>query len=231
MKKITLLMMIMIGFNACKSDEPVLADFDLQETTNGEVIFTNKSSGATSYEWDFGGGKTSTETSPRFTFSDNKDYTVSLSAKGKSGQNQKSKSLKVITYDRNLFITNKTYSVLTGTNSFITPTPEQAAIRFKVDVTKCEQNVVRVQVYDSKIDAGGQPQYTLNIDSGCQIIQTNTNGEFYIANSNLGIGSSIDKAFVWTINPDKKTGTFNILANWNVVVTPRLYWSMTTTFK
>ncbi len=91
--------------------------------------------------------------------------------------------------------------------------------------------MARVQVYDSNINAGGQVQYILNIDSGCQVIQTNTNGDFYIANSNLGIGSSVDKAFVWSLNPDKKTGKFNIFAYWNTTVTPRLYWSMTTTFK
>jgi hypothetical protein len=130
MKKITLLMMLLIGFNACKSDEPVVADFDFQETSNGEVSFTNKSSGATSYEWDFGGGKTSTEINPKFTFSDNKDYAVSLTAKGASGQNQKTKSLKVFTFDRNLFITNKIYSVLTGKNDFMTHTPENADVRF-----------------------------------------------------------------------------------------------------
>lgn len=82
---------------SCKQDEPVVADFEYKELTNGEVQFTNKSAGADTYTWDFGGGKTSTEQNPKFTFDDNKDYSVSLSAKGKTGQNQITKSLKVTT--------------------------------------------------------------------------------------------------------------------------------------
>lgn len=100
MKKITILLMMMIAVWGCKKEEvipPVVADFTFVEGTNGEFKFTNTSTGATTYEWDFGSGKTSTEESPKFTFDENKDYSILLSAKGVGGQNQKTKSLKVTT--------------------------------------------------------------------------------------------------------------------------------------
>lgn len=97
MKKIIPFLTIIAFSFSCKSDEPTVADFDYKENSNGEFTFTNNSSGATSYEWDFGSGKTSTETNPKFTFEENKDFSVSLYAKGKTGQNQKTKSLKVTT--------------------------------------------------------------------------------------------------------------------------------------
>lgn len=228
MKRITLLFFTIITlFNACKSDEPVIADFEFTEGANGEITFTNKSTGADSYEWDFGGGKISYAQNPKYTFEDNKDYTVSLTAKGKGGQNQKSKSLKVTTFDRTTFITNKQYSVLTGYNSFITPTPEQAAQRFKVDVIRCGQNSAQVQVYDKQ-----GTTYQLNIDSGCQVIQTSSNGEYFIPNSSLALPNQTDKAFVWKLSDDKKSGSFNINAYWNnSTVTPRFFWIITTNFK
>lgn len=96
MKKLHLLLIpILLLIFSCKEDEPVIADFEYKELSNGEVQFTNKSTGADTYTWDFGGGKTSLEKDPKFTFDENKDYSVSLAAKGKSGQNQISKTLKI----------------------------------------------------------------------------------------------------------------------------------------
>jgi len=49
------------------------------------VRFTNTSSGATSYEWDFGDGFVSPATSPTHTFTAGGVYTVSLTARGAGG--------------------------------------------------------------------------------------------------------------------------------------------------
>lgn len=58
---------------------------DLQVGT--PVKFTNKSIGATSYEWNFGddAGTKSTDPNPTFTFNKAGEYTVSLTATGKGG--------------------------------------------------------------------------------------------------------------------------------------------------
>ena len=74
-------MLIMAG---CKKVDPPTADFiyDIDVLT---VTFDNLSSGADSYEWDFGDGNTSTEENPVHTYTDGGDYTVSLKATNEGG--------------------------------------------------------------------------------------------------------------------------------------------------
>lgn len=112
MKKISQLLLtaFLIFTISCKSNEPVIANFEYNETANGEFVFTNTSSGADSYLWDFGSGNTTTEQDPTFTFDDNKEYTISLAAKGKGGQNQITKSLKVTSVPDNAAIFANSYS-------------------------------------------------------------------------------------------------------------------------
>lgn len=50
------------------------------ETNFLEYTFSNSSTGATSYEWDFGDGNTSTEESPTHVYADPDEYTVTLVA-------------------------------------------------------------------------------------------------------------------------------------------------------
>ncbi len=50
-----------------------------------EYTFTNSSTGAVSYDWDFGDGNTSTEESPTHVYTDPDTYTVSLTATNSSG--------------------------------------------------------------------------------------------------------------------------------------------------
>jgi len=57
-------------------------------TTNFDVVtFTNTSTNATSYEWDFGDGTTSTEASPTHTYQDGGEYEVTLTATNACGFN------------------------------------------------------------------------------------------------------------------------------------------------
>jgi PKD repeat protein len=69
---------------------PVVADFS-GDPTNGPapltVYFTNLSSGATNYSWDFGDGNTSTVVSPTNIYTNGGSYTVSLTAIGPGGVN------------------------------------------------------------------------------------------------------------------------------------------------
>ena len=69
---------------------PVVANFT-GAPTNGlaplSVSFTNLSSGATNYSWDFGDGHTSTATNPANTYSNAGSYTISLTAIGAGGTN------------------------------------------------------------------------------------------------------------------------------------------------
>ena len=65
------------------ADEPALvainANFDV-ETDGLTATFTNRSSGATTYAWDFGDGATSTEESPSHTYAADGTYAVTLVA-------------------------------------------------------------------------------------------------------------------------------------------------------
>jgi|GEM_PF-2475529 len=67
--------------------------------TNGcaplTVNFTNQSSDATSWSWNFGDGCTSTEQYPTHTFSNTGTYTVSLTATNACGNNSKSETITV----------------------------------------------------------------------------------------------------------------------------------------
>ena len=86
-------------FNSCKKEEipPIIADFDYTETTNGTVNFFNTSQNADTYEWDFNTGDNSASKNPTYTFANNKDYLVTLTARGKAGQNSKSKTIRITT--------------------------------------------------------------------------------------------------------------------------------------
>ena len=59
------------------------------------VVFTNSSKHATSYAWDFGDEKTSTEESPSHTFAKAGTYTVKLTATGKGGSDVMTKEVTV----------------------------------------------------------------------------------------------------------------------------------------
>ncbi|MCF6360909.1 MAG: PKD domain-containing protein [Cyclobacteriaceae bacterium] len=62
-----------------------------------EVTFTNTSENATSYDWDFGDGNTSTEASPVYTFAASGTYSVTLVATdGMNESNSTSKEIEVV---------------------------------------------------------------------------------------------------------------------------------------
>lgn len=95
MKKLLLaLFTAVITITACKKEAtgeltPVTANFTYTSTHNyapAEFYFTNKSLYATSYNWDFGDGTTSKESSPIHTYAAAGTYDVKLvaSADGKS---------------------------------------------------------------------------------------------------------------------------------------------------
>jgi PKD repeat protein len=69
---------------------PVIADFTAQPTSGAvplTVYFTNLSSGAGTYSWDFGDGNSSNLPSPAHTYTNAGGYSVSLTAVGPGGTN------------------------------------------------------------------------------------------------------------------------------------------------
>jgi PKD repeat protein len=75
-----------------------VADFSFQVSDENtlEVSFTNNSPNATSFEWDFGDGGTSTEENPTYTYADGGTYAVMLSVSNEYGSASNSKDVTVV---------------------------------------------------------------------------------------------------------------------------------------
>lgn len=60
------------------------------------VIFTDASTGATSWNWDFGDGQTSTTQNPTHTYTSGGSFNVQLTVSGPTGSNSTSKSVSIL---------------------------------------------------------------------------------------------------------------------------------------
>ncbi len=92
--KHTILFCLALGLsamNSCKKEDPPIkptAAFTASKTTalvDEEIQFTNNSDNATAFVWSFGDGTTSTEVSPKKTYTTSAVYTVTLSSTGAGG--------------------------------------------------------------------------------------------------------------------------------------------------
>ena len=86
------------------------ASFTYKTEAPLKVVFTNTSTNATSFEWDFGDGTTSTEKNPTHRFTTVDTYTVTLIAKNPSGSKQYRETIK-ITAPR-VFVTGIQYKMV-----------------------------------------------------------------------------------------------------------------------
>ena len=86
MKSLVLLLLAFCCFSCTKSDNdllretPPVADFTYTDPAmvNTAIAFKNSSANATTYEWDFGDGTTSTEQNPVHTYKKAGTYSVIL---------------------------------------------------------------------------------------------------------------------------------------------------------
>ncbi|WP_259014507.1 PKD domain-containing protein [Emticicia fluvialis] len=94
-----ILLLFQLFFFGCKKDEipPVISDFSYKQNDLGKVTFQNKSLNAESFEWDFGTGDISNLRNPTYQFDENKEFSVTLHARGKAGQNSKTTTVKIVT--------------------------------------------------------------------------------------------------------------------------------------
>ncbi|MBX2930627.1 MAG: PKD domain-containing protein [Chitinophagaceae bacterium] len=110
----------------------VYANFSVVSATNctlpANISFTNTSSGTgtLSYEWNFGDGATSTQTTPSHTYTNNGTYTVSLIVKNNNGCNDtliKPNIVNVGTVNADFTYTGQCVNAPTTFTSTSTPTP------------------------------------------------------------------------------------------------------------
>jgi PKD repeat protein len=79
-------------------DEPV-ANFDYSYASNiapALVTFSNSSTEAEEFRWDFGDGNTSTTKNPTHTYTQAGNYTITLIAKGRGGEDDMPKNITII---------------------------------------------------------------------------------------------------------------------------------------
>lgn len=100
---------------SCKKDETVTPkdpvasfQFEIDAANYLKVNFTNFSSDATAYSWDFGDGNSSTEESPSHTYAAAGDYTVVLTAENSAGKTAD------FTQAISIVDPNEAYKLLTG---------------------------------------------------------------------------------------------------------------------
>lgn len=100
MKHLTLLLFISTFIFACKKNntQPApIADFTFSGDTKAPAVitFTNKSTNAFSYSWDFGDNATSSETNPVHTYTKGGTYIITLKATGNGGITTTTKAFNV----------------------------------------------------------------------------------------------------------------------------------------
>ena len=90
-------LIILMAINACTKDKTnPISDFSFTSSSYiapSQVLFENKSKGATSYSWSFGDGTNSTEINPIKTYNLAGVYIVTLTATGEGGSSSTSKPI------------------------------------------------------------------------------------------------------------------------------------------
>jgi PKD repeat protein len=90
-----------VFFSACKKKTPPTADFTPSATAiemKDAITFTDKSTDASSYKWEFGDGGTSTQKSPTYQFTKGGTYTVKLTVTNDDGSSTKEATVQVKGY-------------------------------------------------------------------------------------------------------------------------------------
>lgn len=97
MKNIKLLLgvTLLLSVFSISCEKPATANFTTSQNGTGTVNFTNTSTHAISYDWNFGDGTNSTEASPSHTYSSFGAFTVTLTADGPGGDGTKAQSIIV----------------------------------------------------------------------------------------------------------------------------------------
>lgn len=149
MKKLlifTIYIALTLSFSGCKKDEPVIANFEFKELADGKVEFLNKSTNASTYEWDFGDGSSSKDISPIYTFKDNREFQVNLTARGSSGQNTIPKTVKVT----NIYNFSGNWSGKGTTYFTSSPNASPAQSEFKLIFGKRAGNTILITIIERR---------------------------------------------------------------------------------
>lgn len=182
-----------------------------------EITFTNSSTEATSFQWSFGDGETSTDENPSHTYSSEGSYTVTLSVTGEGGNNSSEASITV-KYPRmiisdgvfdidgadTLGIDTYIFSVdmMAGSSSQIGNYPDDTDRHFPVTVSNDGSKMYYVDnfsgiLYEANVDGSNETEIVSTSDLFYPSdIALDADGNFYVTDrgdSDTGAGAAIHK--------------------------------------
>jgi PKD repeat protein len=217
----TLLLIGVFALNSCGGDEepaPAPTASFSYEKDGLEVTFTNTSTNAKTYAWDFGDGETSTEQSPVHTYAAYGDYNVKVVATGDGGAD---------TYEDLLTIAKTSPVVIDGTFSDWDNVP--------VAASSVDGNGGSVQ--ELKIDYDGENIYVMMkgdmkgvygvfINSDYDGATGATSPNFDYLWSNLGAdyyieGNLVDWGSLQQDDPANPDWGFNVIAESSTILTAK----------
>lgn len=154
------------------------ASFSSNDLGGQKVEFTNTSTDATTYTWDFGDGNTSTDESPTHWYKEDGNYTVKLTAVNRCGDNETTESVAI-----------EASSILNtvSTQAKIYPNPNQGLLYLELTTASNEINItvtdisgkvipttynlISNNVWSIKLPSGvGKGMYICNVNSKNEII-------------------------------------------------------------
>lgn len=228
--------------SSCSSDDDpppsTIASFKYT-VLDATVAFINTSSNATTFQWDFGDGNTSTLTSPTHTYNATGTYLVTLTAFGAGTFNSTSKNVSVIVPNISVTFTNSVFTDIEITLNNITQTisPGGSVIFDNLN----DYSEVSYSAYTYGKTTGGtqvgefiQWSNTLDLTNGSRSIELIINSVYfflYIRNNGLydintvyvNFGyteQTVDYVFIENDNKTYRIGYYRAASNSNV----RLYY-------
>jgi PKD repeat protein len=218
-----------------KTPAPV-ANFTFVSDNNSSptVSFTNLTTDATSYNWDFGDGYYSTDQNPQHTYSTSGYYSVQLSASGAGGSNSITKSVVLtdVTFNNPVYtdiyvtINGTTQTVFAGSsNTFYALTGNSVSYNaYTYGETSTGTQIGLKMVWNYTIDLSGDPvSYTLDVSSDYFFLYLTNTGTHVLTPIyvNYGLASqTVDHILIPDDGTEYSTGYY--LAYSNTVV--RAYW-------
>lgn len=211
MKKVSLILtMLLTGVSfSCSSDDdgaaavtPPTASFSAVKNEK-TVTFTNASTGADSYSWDFGDGNTSTELSPSHTYSDFGSFDVKLTATNEGGSDSRTIAVDLISVFQSTWTVDSALQTASsdfgGGNVVVSPTQlDNAQANESLSYLLAELISTNTNALALSLEQGGAVQLDaiattistwveaggeLNIDSSVSVIVDNSDSIVGVLNS------------------------------------------------
>jgi PKD repeat protein len=162
-----LLAALATGFQACKKNpEQAVKDVVFTDVVKSYVVtFTNTTTDATSYRWDFGDGTSSTETSPSHTYKTKGKYVTTLYATLNGGQVISGSTIVNVSKSSPILLNDNTLSDWDTISNVVIPTGALGGIVKKAKFDYDSQNVYIYMEMAGTVAAGNIFDFYLDTDN------------------------------------------------------------------